>query len=89
MAKILGTLLDFLALNLEVFPVLFQAAGDDDDDDLDLFGDETEEDKKAAEEREKAKKQSSKKKESKLSRSPFYFTPKPRSCSCITCVNCD
>ncbi|KAB5520208.1 hypothetical protein DKX38_024527 [Salix brachista] len=64
MAKILGTLLDFLALNLEVFPVLFQAAGDDDDDDLDLFGDETEEDKKAAEEREKAKKQSSKKKES-------------------------
>uniref|UniRef100_A0A6N2MQB0 Translation elongation factor EF1B beta/delta subunit guanine nucleotide exchange domain-containing protein n=1 Tax=Salix viminalis TaxID=40686 RepID=A0A6N2MQB0_SALVM len=57
MAKILGMLLDFLALNLE-------AAGDDDDDDLDLFGDETEEDKKAAEEREKAKKQSAKKKES-------------------------
>ncbi|KAG6789198.1 hypothetical protein POTOM_005288 [Populus tomentosa] len=64
MAKILGALLDLLALNSEVFPVLFQAAGDDDDDDLDLFGDETEEDKKAAEEREKAKKGSSKKKES-------------------------
>jgi hypothetical protein len=61
---------DFLALNLEVFLVLFQAAGDDDDD-LDLFGDETEEDKKAAEEREKAKKGSSKKKESKRPWSPF------------------
>ena len=84
MAKIIGALLDLLALNSEVFPVLFQAAGDDDDDDLDLFGDETEEDKKAAEEREKAKKGSSKKKESKLPWSAFYFTPKPRSCSCLT-----
>lgn len=81
MAKILGALLDLLALNSEVFPVLFQAAGDDDDDDLDLFGDETEEDKKAAEEREKAKKASSKKKESELPQSSLCFSAKSCLCS--------
>ena len=78
--KYLGKPGDFLALNLEVFLGLFQAAGDDDDD-LDLFGDETEEDKKAAEEREKAKKASSKKKESELPQSSLCFSAKSCLCS--------
>ena len=78
--KYLGKPGDFLALNLEVFLGLFQAAGDDDDD-LDLFGDETEEDKKAAEEREKAKKASSKKKESELPQSSLCFSAKLCLCS--------